>query len=65
MPFCKVIKKTKGTPYKVGEIVLVEDEEVRDGYSLTTDGVELETKNIKELTEEERKACLEETVIQL
>ena len=59
MPFMKVIKKSKGMKNKKGDVVLVEEKEIRDGVSITCDGEEIPTENLAPLTKEEEESCLE------
>ena len=58
MPFMKVIKQVKGIKKKKGEIVLVEEEEVRDGILRDMDGIDNPTDALAPLTEEEAARCL-------
>ena len=59
MPFVKFKKKVKGLRYKKGDIVLIEDDEIRDGISITSKGEEVPTDAVVPLTPEEEAECLE------
>lgn len=65
MPFMKIISRAKGVNRKVGEIVLIEDDEIRDGISVDTDGNEYPTEILAPLTPEEEEQCLKVEEIQL
>ena len=63
MPFMKIIKKTKGIAKNKGDIVLIEEDEIRDGVSVDTEGNEYPTEILAPLTEEEAAECLQEEEI--
>lgn len=65
MPFVKIIKKTKGIAKKVGDIILIEDDEIRDGVSVDTDGNEYPTEILAPLTEAEKAECLQVEELQI
>ena len=59
MPFVKFKKKVKGLRYKKGDVVLIEDDEIRDGISITSEGEEVPSDAVALLTPEEEAECLE------
>lgn len=65
MPFMKIIGKAKGVKKKVGEIVLIEEDEIRDGISVDTEGNEYPTAILASLTPEEEETCLRVEEIQI
>lgn len=65
MPFVKITKRFKGMKGKVGDIILIEEEEIKDGISVDTNGIEYPTDCLAELTEEEKADCLKEEEIPL
>lgn len=58
MPFMKIISKAKGVKKKVGDILLIEDEEIKDGVSVDVDGNEYPSEILAPLTPEEEAQCL-------
>lgn len=59
MPFMKIIRKAKGVKKKVGDVLLIEDEEIRDGVSVDVDGNEYPSEILAPLTPEEEAQCLQ------
>ena len=58
MPFMKVISKAKGVKSNIGDVLLIEEEEVRDGISVDVDGNEYPSEILAPLTPEEEAQCL-------
>lgn len=65
MPFMKITGKAKGVKKKIGEIVIIEDDEIRDGISVDTEGNEYPTAILAPLTPEEEARCLRVEEIQI
>lgn len=65
MPFMKVISKAKGVKSNIGDVLLIEDEEVRDGISVDVDGNEYPSEILAPLTPEEEAQCLKVEEIQI
>lgn len=58
MPFMKLIRSVKGVAKKKNDIVLIEEDEIREGVSVDAEGNEYPSDILAPLTEEEAARCL-------